>query len=266
MITNLVQTAELLITEENGVVFIRRRTQIIWLFALGCAVLSGLVWAWTAGRPTDTAHIMLDKMFGALMAACAGLGVVAAGVTMVRQPIRVDSKRRLLSGAGLPISFEQIQGFRASEVRIGASPWAVLSVLVADKEIRLGSAVSVKWLPALDKVASTLSGILGDRSQAFPEPMDTRIPTEKLVGLIMMVFGLLWAPLGFWLARDVVFRPLGVHPGLLIWPLGLWVGIGGLLTWLGIWVPGRFRAKTRQPRDLVVGVLLMGSYLLLCTR
>jgi hypothetical protein len=266
----LLRTAELAVTEHgDAVVTIRQRPGVMWLVTVGSTLVAGVAWAWLRVHAGDDADTMMNRFWAGLVTVLAVLSAVSALVVTLRRPIVVDGTRRLVLGlGGAPIAFEQIQSFRAHEVRLGGRPWARLSAIVQNEEVPMGPAVSLKELETLKAIEVRLSRLLGPSQggrQAEPVTFNA-ISGAKLGGLILVTLGLLWLPLGYAFIREVlVGSPRSAH-GLLVWPAGAWmIAMGGLM-WTGLWAPVRLRESRNKPRDVVIGVALMASYFLVCYR
>jgi hypothetical protein len=260
---------DFLVTQENGVVSLQKRcvgAVIIGLIALALALLG---W-WLRGMlDSSSAYAMLLTFFCSIFAFCAILLLLfAPTVTLVskRGYYRFDPLHGIATLGREECPIQSLTTPYIKSVTTGTTNIDSLMLQYNGKELTLLTAMKAGALePVQQALARTLEA--GGAARQVNPPVEPSGTWPKFMLAFLLLFGSLWSGVGYLTMRDVVIVSIWDRKGdgVLLWPLGIWIVVPGLLEGFSQWQGQSFFAKNPKlvQFTLVAGII---SYLIVCSR
>jgi hypothetical protein len=181
-------------------------------------------------------------------------------IDRIQHEIRTPRKRVLLS---------DVTSIEVQHVTIMDTDLYCLTALLKKGKIYLvegQSPVSLDSLRGLEKTCNIVIGkkIAEDRSIT---PSHTGLSANIFIGSVIIGIGAVWSIAGFFLIPDIVLTHFSNSPGVLLWPLGIWIIILGLFEcWETSLFPWRESRIASRKLKFILIALWTASYFIICIR
>lgn len=261
-------TSYTLVTEENGVIYIKARTRGIMAMALFGLVL-GLL-AYLLSRTPLTADGGMEQFcfWAAIITmSLAGLLFTIGLLQYFNSTIVFDLNSGKMRKGSKTFDFSQIQQIALEKRAFGDREIFFLTAVVNGESIKLASETNKD---TLEKVVDFLKQRLTNSEAAAATELHQPAPSwveRHFIGVFLIIFGVIWSGTGFFFLQDLIFIASWNGHGPLVWPLGIWIASLGLGDLAGIPVRRLFtRASGRSKTGILLLLLYFGTYVLLCWR
>lgn len=270
------ETSYSLVTEKNGVISVRARTQRMMVIALFALILGFMAYL-LSRMPLSVDGGMEQFCFWAatILQLLSGLIFVVGVFQSVISTTIFDLNSGKMRKGFKAYDLSQIQRIALEKRLFGDREIFFLTAVVNGEAIRLAAETAKD---NLDKVAAFLNQRLTG-FMAVPVT-ETATGTEvhlsassgaerhfNFIGILLIIFGAIWAGAGFFFLQNLIFDASGNGHGPLVWPLGLWIAGLGLGDLAGLSVA---RLLTRDSGRSKLGILFLalyfGAYFFLCWR
>lgn len=261
-------TSYSLVTEENGVIYVKARIRRIMVIALSGLFL-GLLAYLLSRLPLTIDGGMEHFCFWAatIILSLAGLTFMIGLFQSLSSTTTFDLNSGKMRKGSKEYDFSEIQRIALETRPFGDREIFFLTAVVNGEAIKLASETAKD---PLEKLAAFLIQRIAN-PMAVPT-MDVYLPLPSwmerhFIGIFLFILGVIWAGTGFFFLQNLIFTVLGDGHGPLVWPLGIWIAGLGLGELAGIPAGRLFtRASGRSKIGILILVLYFGSYFLLCWR
>ena len=273
------QSSGFVIGRDAGGVFVRRRARGAVVLGLGGVLLGAASYA--AGHALDAEATLSSGetgparallWLGVLFAGMSGLLIALGPIAARRGHFVFDPVRRTLWWKGVAHAFGALGPIRINTLALGGRDFVNASLTIDGKSVYLTQAVGERDRQALSAALARISAVVGDGAGggAAAEPAPGPPPAASFergvrVGALLGT-GAVWAIVGRLALPDYVLTRPGGTFGTLLWPFGLWLMAAGVLELCGLGILGWKNPRPARLPRLLIGVVWMGSYLLLTWR
>lgn len=257
-----------LVTEGNGVIFVKARTRRMMVIAL-FGLLLGLLASLLSRMPLTVDGGMERFCFWAatIILSWAGLIFIIGLLQSVNSTTSFDLNSGKMRKGSKVYDFSQIQRIALEKRPFGDREIFFLTAIVNGESIKLASETAKD---TLEKVADFLNQRLKNSGAATATDVYRPAPSwakRHFIGIALILLGLIWAGTGFFFLQNLIFAVLGNGHGPLVWPLGIWIAGLGLGEFAGIPVgPLLTRASGHSKTGILILVLYFVTYILICWR
>ena len=261
---------DFLVTRENGVVNLTQRNRSGVVIGVAALALALCGWWFHGTLNPASAHAMLLTFFCVLMGVGAALLLLSALYFTVRQRgHRFDPNSALatLRRRTYPMSEMTVPAIKT--VSVGSTRIEALVMQHKDKEVtllsstRAGALVPVQQ--ALSQAFAAAATSVGATQAPPVMPAQTVGTWRRFLPVFLLLFGALWSAVGYLTMPDVIIGSRRTVGGVLLWPLGLWLMVLGLLEAGYLWRGKSFFASKPQVVQLTL-IALFATYFLICFR
>jgi len=259
------KTRYTLVTEEEGLIRIRGRSGTL-LFILSVLAVIG------------TAALVLSSMKftpdGALERLCRWASIILLPLSVLLALIAlgqsVGSRVTFDCSAGRVIKgsrgydFGEVSDIGAERLPFGETNLYFLTLTVGGESLRIASDTDIR---NLESISAYLKGELGSgESSSRAEKVDEKaFFAPRFAGVFLLSLGCLRSATGYFLLPGLIFTAPGSSHGPLVWPLGIWIAIAGILFLSGI--PAVSRIKKTSAWMKALGLLAyLSIYFFVCWR
>jgi hypothetical protein len=256
------------VTEQNGIIIIKRRIQVILLIAALELAFGAL--SYFASRMqlfTDGALERLCFWAATILLPLAAFVIIIGILQGLKSRIIFDCNLRKMRKGFKIHDFSQIETFSLEKTPFADSHLFFLTAQVNGKQLRLASETTPE---TLEKVAGFLNRRLELQAVSFEPIKDYQKLAangigQRFIGILLVTLGVVWTGTGFFfLQRIIITGPRSEH-GPLLWPLGIWIAGLGIGDLLGVPVYRLLKEGSGWAK-VFVAVIYFGSYMLICWR
>lgn len=257
-----------LVTDENGVIYVKARTRRIMAIALFGLILGLLAYLFSR-MPFTVDREMEQFCFWAaiIILSLAGLIFITGLLQSLNSTTVFDLNSGKMRRGAKVYDFSQIQQIALERRPFADRELFVLTAVVNGESIKLASETTQD---PLEKVAGFLNQQLTNSAAATA--IDVHLPAPSwverhFIGIFLIILGAIWSGTGYFFLQDLIFIASVNGHGPLVWPLGIWIAGLGLGDLAGIPVGRLFiRDSGRSKTGIFILLLYFATYLLLCWR
>lgn len=268
MTVKVIKTSYTLVTEENGVIYVKARNRTIVVIALFALILGVLAYL-LSRMPLTVDGGMEQFCFWAatIILSLAGLMFMIGLLQSLSSTTIFDRNSGKMRKGAKAYDFSQIQRIALERRPFGDREIFFLTAVVNGESIKIASETAKDTLEA---VAVFLNQGLTNSGAAMATDVYLPAPSwveRHFVGIFLITLGVIWSGTGFFFLQNLIFTVLRNGHGPLVWPLGIWIAGLGLGDLAGIPVGRLFtRASGRSKIGILILILYFGSYFLICRR
>lgn len=257
-----------LVTEQNGIIIVKRRNLIIWLIAaLGLAVGT---FAYFGSGIRLTADGALERFcsWAAIIILSSTVLLAIIGLLQgLNTKIIFDCNSRKMKKGSKIYDFSQIEDLGLEKMPFGDSQIFFLTAQINGKRIKLTSETA---LETLEKIAGFCKQKLMFQEAPFIETKDDQTSAISglgrcFFGILLTVLGAIWTGTGFFFLQNIIITGSNSEHGPLLWPLGFWIAVLGISDLIGIPVYRTLKEGSGWSKVLIL-ILVSGTYMLICWR
>ncbi|HLT56373.1 MAG TPA: hypothetical protein VK057_09740 [Bacillota bacterium] len=268
MMKKVFETSYSLVTEENGVVYVKARTRSIMVTAL-LLLIFGLSAYLLSQVPLTEDGGMEKFCFWAaiIILPSAGLLFIIGFLQSLSSTTVFDFNSGRMRKGSKVYDLSQIQRIALERRPFADREIFFLTAVVNGESIKLASETTQD---PLEKVAGFLNQQLTNSAAATA--VDVYLPAPSwvgrhFIGIFLITLGAIWSGTGYFFLQDLIFIASVNGHGPLVWPLGIWIAGLGLGDLAGIPVGRLFtRDSGRSKTGIFILLLYFATYLLLCWR
>jgi|GEM_PF-1715049 len=268
LVAKVFKTSYTLVTEENGVIYVKARTRTIVVIALFGLIL-GLLAYLLSRMPLTVDGGMEQFCFWAatIILSLAGLMFMIGLLQSLNSTTIFDCNSGKMRKGSKAYDFSQIQRIALERRPFGDREIFFLTAVVNGESIKIASETAKDTLEA---VAVFLNQGLTNSTAATATdvyPPASSWVERHFIGIFLITLGVIWSGTSFFFLQNLIFTVLRNGHGPLVWPLGIWIAGLGLGDLAGIPVGRLFtRASGRSKIGILILILYFGSYFLICRR
>ena len=264
------ETPYSLVTEKNGVIYVKAKTRIVMVITLFGLILG--LFAYLLSRMSLTADGGMEQFcFWAaiIILPLSGLIFIIGLLQSLNSTTIFDLNSGKMQKGSKVYDFSQIQRIALEKRPFGDREIFYITAVVNGKSIKLTSEAAKD---TLEQVADFLNQQLANSGAAMATATDVYLPDPSwverhFIGIFLTALGVIWTGTGFFFLQNLIFEVLRDGHGPLVWPLGIWIAGLGMGDLAGIPVGQLFtKASGRSPISILILLLYFGSYILLCWR
>ncbi len=263
----LMKSAEVLVTEANGIVTIRARPVaaiVVCICGLAAAaVLMVISRALSDPLPDFARFARWGSAVVAVLSAC--VLMAAACVSVYRKTI-IDSQKRILAKGRTVHELADVKHVAVHARHIMDTEILTINATVGDSDVLLVSGHSKKHQAQMLEAAQRMGDLIGrgsGRLDGGTTVVRSPVSARKFVGAVVTAIGLVMSVSAFLLIPDLALTRPGARFGFLFWPVGLWIAAAGAAGIVAGSVPGLLSRSEKVLLPLAF-TAWAASYFLVC--